>query len=407
MKKIVIKEVEGLIFRPNVAERARYYAITFLNQIVLTKAANDSEAANSLILLYFRLFDVIVRTLKTEEPAEMPKEQKKRHKKKNRPMKKSELEAKQLVSMDSVNSKMMAAILTGVNRAFPFSQIDSKTFDRHLDTLFTISHIGNFNSALQALTLIFHVQSQRESVSDRFYRSLYDSLFDQRLHSSSKIAMFLNLLFRALKADHSLERIASFIHRLVQTGFEAKVPFLCGSFFLIGEVMREKKDATSMIYDAEKHPIEGEENANEYDSRKREPLYSNAIKSCLWELIPFCKHFHPTVSLYASSLLTDTFITTPADSKNYDPLLNHTMTRFLDRFVFKAPKKVKSVHQGASVMQPKVVSDNGNLLSGGRKKPIVADNDEGEGSELHENAPVNQLDWKDRKNIAPDEVSLI
>ena len=37
MKLIVAKEVERFMFRPGLAPRARYYAIVFLNQMVLSR----------------------------------------------------------------------------------------------------------------------------------------------------------------------------------------------------------------------------------------------------------------------------------------------------------------------------------------------------------------------------------
>lgn len=41
---------------------------------------------------------------------------------------------------------------------------------------------------------------------------------------------------------------------------------------------------------------EKDKNSNdEYDPFKREPLYSNAEISCLWELVALSHHFHPTV----------------------------------------------------------------------------------------------------------------
>ena len=76
-----------------------------------------------------------------------------------------------------------------------------------------------------------------------------------------------------------------------------------------------------------------------YDMKKRDPLYSNANTSSLWELIPLSMHFHPTISLYSKKLLSETLI---GHTENYNPLQNHTFARFLDRFVDKAPKKVKS-----------------------------------------------------------------
>lgn len=37
MKPIVVRETEAFIFRPGLQERARYYAIVFLNQLILSR----------------------------------------------------------------------------------------------------------------------------------------------------------------------------------------------------------------------------------------------------------------------------------------------------------------------------------------------------------------------------------
>jgi ribosome biogenesis protein MAK21 len=393
MKLIVIQEVERLLLRPNVANRARYYAITFLNQIVLSKSKQDVDAANTLIHLYFTLFTSMVKQLRAEAPQ---KNEKKRDKSKG---KKDSIAP--TAPVDALNSKLMAAILTGVNRAFPFSKLEDKVFDAHIDTLFTVSHLTAFNTSIQALTLIFQVQSSREALSDRFYRSLYETLFDQRLFDASKQAMYLNLLYRALKADLSIERVRAFVKRIVQSSSLAQIPLVCGCLFLLSELCNQNQGLWSMVSQPEEHE---ETDEKKYDGRKRDPLYANAGQSCLWELVPFTYHFHPTISLYAKSIINCEPIQVPEGATNYDPLLNHTLARFLDRFVFKAPKKVKSLHQGTSLMQPR--SESSMLVSGGRRKRNVVYEDEEDGQEkAMDDLPVNQIDWQSKDSVPADEVS--
>lgn len=102
MKLIVIKETEQLLFRLNISQRAQYYAVTFLNQIILSKQEVDIAAANRLIEIYFRIFEVLVSQIKSDKKAAMV--------------------------VDGINAKMMAGLLTGINRAFPFSKLDSQVF---------------------------------------------------------------------------------------------------------------------------------------------------------------------------------------------------------------------------------------------------------------------------------------
>ena len=112
----------------------------------------------------------------------------------------------------------MKALLTGVNRAFPYASLASEELDTHLETMHKLVHLVKFNTSIQALTLLYQVMDSRENVSDRFYTSLYRKILDPSLSTSSKHVMFLNLLFKALKSDTSLERIKAFIKRLLQVG---------------------------------------------------------------------------------------------------------------------------------------------------------------------------------------------
>jgi ribosome biogenesis protein MAK21 len=434
MKSIVIKEVEMLMLRPNISDKARYYGITFLNQIVLTKSAESEKVANDLISFYFMIFETLVKQVKERRDVhdtDVKKDEKLNKKKSKRPSKwkKKTTDKTIIISneiiVDSVDSKMMAALLTGVNRAFPFSKLETEVFERHIDTLFMISHVSGFNTCVQALSLIFQVQSTLQIISDRFYRALYDTLLDRRLYEASKQSMYLNLMYRACKEDPSLSRTRSFVKRLVQTLAFAAVPFVCGSLFLLNELFKQKPGLWPMVTQPEEddedevfHDVDISEGAEvrtnnnlkdqvmtRYDPKKRDPLFANSDRVCLWELVPFASHFHPTVALYAQSLLSGNPIPLPKEATNYDPLLNHTLTRFLDRFVYKAPKKVKSVHHGSSIMQPKVLAGENQLFAGGRRKLNAMFEDEEEGKVIAlDDVPVNQKKWDTMDQAPPDEV---
>lgn len=366
MKQVIVHEVERVMYRDHIQEKAQYYAITFLNQIILS--AKDERVANTLIRVYFLAFESMVKKIqaadKTPEKAIAVK--KKRHD----PRKQQQQQP--IVQLDAVHSRMMSAILVGINRAYPFCQLDPSTFQKHIDTLFSISHLGNFNTCIQALTLIFHVE--KEAVSDRFYRALYETLLDMRLYDG-KHAQYLNLVFRALKADPSRVRVQAFIKRIMQCITLAHVPLACAGLMMASELMEELK-LWGMVTEPECDDEEGDvkqnaagtsaERQGHYDGRKRDPLYANANTCNIWELSLLKLHFHPTVALYASKLVTGS-----ACPKGDDPLLNHTMARFLDRFVNKAPRTAKKLHHGESLMQPR--KNGSNMFQGGRSRNIATE----------------------------------
>ncbi|SNX83592.1 related to MAK21 - protein required for 60S ribosomal subunit biogenesis [Melanopsichium pennsylvanicum] len=420
MKFIVVREIANLIMRPtpvsaadeeqgktsNHSTHARYYGLLTLNQTVLT--TKDEATANHLILLYFELFEGILKANEVKEAkgivdgedGEDGKEFKRKDKKrwKDQPRKgrgkgkgKGKGKAKQAASakpeepklVKDAESKMVVALLAGVRRAFPFAKLESSVFEKHVNTLFKILHSGSFNVSIQALQLIFqltisnpHQESSATltsaAITDRFYRVLYDSLLDPRLEASSKQAMYLNLIFQALKADPEQERVKAFVKRICQILSLHQPSFICGCLHLLGELFKRTPGLRAMLTEPEEddeehfHDVtssdEEEEDAEKklaaaaakvmaqntstkYDGRKREPRFAHAGTTCLWDVLPLLSHFHPSVSVHALQLLEGGKITTNAD------LSLNTLSHFLDRFVYRNPKQ-KSSLRGASAMQP-------------------------------------------------------
>jgi len=91
------------------------------------------------------------------------------------------------------------------------------------------------------------------------------------------------------------------------------------------------------------------EETKEYDPVKRDPQFAQASTSSMWELVELSHHFHPSVAKFASLLLQAKPI-----SYDGDPLQDFSQTAFLERFIYKNPKK-KSQEHGHSLMQPKYV----------------------------------------------------
>jgi hypothetical protein len=102
-----------------------------------------------------------------------------------------------------------------------------------MDTLFRITHSSNFNTSIQALMVIEQLATSKHIEVDRFYRTLYESLLDPRLVNSSKHALYLNLLFRALRSDLSVKRVKAFTKRMLQIVTLHQPPFICGVFYLL------------------------------------------------------------------------------------------------------------------------------------------------------------------------------
>ncbi|XP_031607434.1 CCAAT/enhancer-binding protein zeta isoform X1 [Oreochromis aureus] len=359
MKGVVCCEVERLLFRPNISPKAQYYAVCFLSQVILSH--DEDGLAAKLITIYFSFFRACVKK-------------------------------------KDIESKMLSALLAGVNRAYPYTSAGDDKVRDQMDTLFKVVHLVKFNTAVQALMLLFQVMDSQQSISDRYYVALYRKLLDPGLSSSSRPNMFLNLLYKSMKADVALRRVKAFVKRLLQISAEQSASFACGALFLVSEVMRAKPglkillqeeegdeeeeafkdlaadeeddDEEERFVDADKleeqtntegeevkpaaswvhhQNLEGIKSVQTYDPLHRNPLFCGADRSTLWELQKLALHFHPSVSLFAKTILQGDFI-----QYSGDPLQDFTLIRFLDRFVFRNPKQLKAEQNtDAAVMKPK------------------------------------------------------
>lgn len=159
--------------------------------------------------------------------------------------------------------------------------------------------------------LIQQLTSSHQVASDRFYRTLYESLLDPRVATSSKQSLYLNLLFKSLKSDLNVRRVKAFVKRIVQVLGLHQPSFICGVFYLIRELEKTFNGLQSLFDQPEDNESDEEEvfrdvpdeddeqpeptpiaatkskPTNGYDPRKRDPEHSNADKTCIWELVRY------------------------------------------------------------------------------------------------------------------------
>jgi ribosome biogenesis protein MAK21 len=383
MKIVITNSIESdCLFRPGQSLHAKYYGIITLNQTILSQ--KEPEVANRLLDLYFSLFVQLLKPVAQKIPTLKAKTNGKVQggggKAGKLAAKKQKAHERTEESEVQLQDKITAQILTGVNRAFPFADTNDPTFEKQMDTIFRVTHSANFNTAIQALMLIQQISSTKHYGAERFYRTLYESLLDPRLCNSSKQMMYLNLLYKSLKADLSAKRVQAFVKRMLQVITMHEPPFVCGVLYLINELENTFPNIKKMmaepevdVEDEEEHfvdvPEDGDGNdaqpesqqpsSNQfrYDPKKRDPDHAHAERSCLWDLLPFLQHFHPSVALFAESLLFD--MSMPAKP---DPT-QHTLIHFLDRFVYRSARsRANASMHGSSIMQPMAGSNAADLL---------------------------------------------
>lgn len=384
MKLIVTNAISELIFRQGADYHAKYFAVITLNQTILS--AKEAELANTLVKLYLTLFERILKEnhADLDEKKEEAKPKKARHKDKPKRGKKGGIRQTQKQPSEipeEETAKLLSAILTGLNRAYPYTDLPKDVFEKHVETLYQVTHSANFGTSVQALMLISQVIKKQKSLTDRYYRTLYESLFDPRLASSSKLRLYLNLVFRSLRDDGNKDRVLAFSKRLIQVADHLyNIGMVSAVIFLINELSKTFKGLAALVT---ANTEASEENAPTYDGKARDPRFANANTTRMWELIPLMRHFHPTVSVYAEQLFAKNTSMARPD------LGLHTLAHFLDRFVYKNPKQKQST-KGGSIMQPLAGLDQSSSLFNVTSLQNIA---------------VTNLDWKkiDLKNVDASE----
>lgn len=422
MKSIIVSVVESeILFKPGQSNHAKYYAAITLNQTALS--TGDPDTADKLLDVYFGVFVTLLNKHNIKSPdanKALQNYSEESGQKRKRTPKPSSLPDDSNNPEKQLEDKLVAQILTGIHRAFPYTSQDNfEKLESHIQTLFSITHSSNFGTSLRALILLQTITSSHSAVTsstnirDRYMRTLYESLLDPRLITATgKHTMYFNLLYRSLKNDSSINRVKAFIKRLLQICSVHEPPFIVSVVFLIQELGKalpglrsmatqaepagEESDEDEVFYDApdsdderpKDRPRLPTDNQSQtqarkkpvrivYDARKRDPTFAHAEMSSLWDAIPYMQHYHPSVSLFASSFLPSADERSPPKP---DPS-SHTLIHFLDRFAYRNPKAPRDASsgdpkalRGSSLMQPALASTGTTdhfIATGGDLQPAL------------------------------------
>lgn len=208
-----IKCIQRFLKRTTNTTKARYYAISLLSRIKIIKGNYDM--ANTLIEIYLDLF------------TNLSKERK-------------------------VDSKLMNAIITGVQRAFPYAKLKNETFEQHLHNLYTLVHNSNFRMAVVTMVLIRKIVTKRAQllkcpIEDRYYNLVFGQIIRPDLHTCSKQEAFADLLLSTINEDTVLERKEAFVKRILQVAVNSN-PHLAN--LLLETITKVKGFSTNLTVSA-------------------------------------------------------------------------------------------------------------------------------------------------------------
>lgn len=286
---MLFTELEKVIFMKNCPLRTMRYAANVMNQLVFSK--EERKLALKCVQTYLSLF-------------------------------------RQLALTGNIDSTVTTAIIVGLRRAFPYAGVDLAPLEEHLNALFILANTGNFQQRVATLTLLQLLAFNRgtaESFQNRWYRTLYGLLLlsPKQIPQSAQLTNFFSLLHKAMRADKSKERVAAFVHRLLQRAIFFNDAMVCAVLLLVGEMAQSHPHVRSML---KAHPSKA---ANtDYDPKAREPLFANASTECVWTLNLLSHHSHPSVVKLSVLLLFGEDIVF-----DVHPLDDMTPLNFLNMFV--------------------------------------------------------------------------
>lgn len=124
-----------------------------------------------------------------------------------------------------------------------------EAIENKIETVYKMFHkTPNTKAKVQLLLFLFQsCTNLKGSISDRFYRVLYQFLGSNEILHCSLAEMFFDLLLISLKEDTNMNRMLAFIKRLLQLCFTAQANFIVTCLILINKVIMEKQPLQIMM----------------------------------------------------------------------------------------------------------------------------------------------------------------
>ncbi|KAI1351229.1 nucleolar complex protein [Xylaria sp. FL0043] len=168
----------------------------------------------------------------------------------------------------------------------------------------TDSYNAGGSSSLLALSGVFYLIQSRNLDYPSFYQKLYSLLDADILHSKHR-SKFLRLLDTFLASTHlPASLVASFIKRMARLCLNAPPSAIVAIVPWIYNLLKKHPLCTFMIHRVPRTPetkatIESEGMSDPFDEKEQDPLQTQAIDSCLWEIVQLQSHYHPNVATVA------------------------------------------------------------------------------------------------------------
>ncbi|KAI5466244.1 CBF/Mak21 family-domain-containing protein [Mariannaea sp. PMI_226] len=227
-----------------------------------------------------------------------------------------------------------------------------------LSDFLTSSYETGGSMSLLALSGVFYLIQERNLDYPSFYHKLYSLLDRDILHSKYR-SRFFRLLDTFLGSTHlPAALVASFIKRLARLALNAPPSAIVFVTPWIYNLLKRHPSCTFMIHRETRDP-EIKKHTKEHGAEdpfladETDPMATNAIDSCLWELVQLQSHYHPNIATI-SKIISEQFT---KQSYNMEDFLDHSYATLLEGEMskevkkgpvieFQIPKKVFLPHDG-------------------------------------------------------------
>ena len=196
--------------------------------------------------------------------------------------------------------------------------------------------------SLLALSGVFYLIQEKNLDYPSFYRKLYSLLDSEILHSKHR-SRFFRLLDTFLASTHlPAVLVASFLKRLSRLALNAPPSAIVAIVPWIYNILKKHPTCTFMIHretrdPEEKELLEKEGMDDPFIMGEEDPMETNAIDSCLWEIVMLQSHYHPNVATLAK-IISEQFT---KQSYNLEDFLDHAYGSVSLRTLFEMPLLIK------------------------------------------------------------------
>lgn len=192
-----------------------------------------------------------------------------------------------------------------------------------LDFLTDCYNAGGSTSLL-ALSGLYYLIRERNVDYPAFYAKLYSLLDAELLHSKHR-ARFFRLMDTFLSSTHlPAQLVASFIKRLARLCLQAPPSAIVTVVPWIYNVLKAHPLCTFMIHRVPRSQAERDALADgvtdPFRAEEADPMETQAIDSCLWEVVQLQTHYHPNVATIAK-IISEQFT---KQSYNIEDFLDHS-----------------------------------------------------------------------------------